>query len=216
MCYGCMQALDHRIHIFRAMSVGYRSLGTLVEGNYSIPTLFLCDATLRIKPILSTDSVFESNPYVCFQKQKLQNTIWLYSNHTMPIEAISGHLELLGECFREEHETEFEDIPLPGPSQFTIIEYLISQNPDIWQKFLDNRFCRVGYTGSDPKFNDKWLYYAKVQPSLSYPFHPSLPLMCTHHISTTYSKTTSTSWTMCASRPTGDSNVRTQSAMPPA
>lgn len=145
------------------MSVGYRLLEAL--GGSTISP-YIWDTGLYIyEPPRPATSQLENNPHDWLKSQQSKNHIYLYPNPTMPLETThaSGHLDLFGKCFHEEYDSELEDIPRDNePLKHTIIEYLISENLEVWEEFLNNKFCRAGYTNSDSKFDDKWRYYAKV------------------------------------------------------
>ncbi|KAF8241365.1 hypothetical protein K440DRAFT_665347, partial [Wilcoxina mikolae CBS 423.85] len=51
--------------------------------------------------------------------------------------------------------------PPSEPSEPTVIERLIAANSDVWEKLMNNQFCKLGYTSSATKFDNIYRAFAK-------------------------------------------------------
>jgi len=49
-----------------------------------------------------------------------------------------------------------------APTAPTIIETLIEANADVWELYLNNQFCAVGYRASAAEFDSTYRDFAKV------------------------------------------------------
>jgi len=71
------------------------------------------------------------------------------------------------------------------PSSPTIIEELIEANADVWELYLNNQFCAVGYRASAAEFDSTYRDFAKVYSTSVHMISHSNPRKtCSNAIST--------------------------------
>ncbi|KAF8535577.1 hypothetical protein BDD12DRAFT_808471 [Trichophaea hybrida] len=88
----------------------------------------------------------------------------------LPLTFLINKATVLTECTRK-------SAPLPTPppsepSEPTVIERLIAANSDVWEKLMNNQFCKLGFTSSAAEFDNIYRAFAKVPPLFFLPLFP--------------------------------------------